>query len=139
MHAVSHDGRFGKGLAAKVEEKYQVREQFLKDKGRGCPGLSVVHNPERTIVNLVTKLKYYEKPIPTDVAHTIYLLKEWMSISQIKTVCMPAISCGLDEMKLEDVVAMLYKEFQQTDDTIYMYLSSTWNNKGGEHQQNLCG
>jgi len=121
VHAVSHDGHFGKGLAEQVERKYQVRQEFLKDKRRGCPGMSVIHTSERTIINLVTKMKYYHKPYPEEVAHTLYLLCAWMKLHKIREVCMPAIACGLDRLKISDVLKMIIEEFKDTDFTIYMY------------------
>jgi len=121
-HAVSHDGKFGKGLAKLLDDKFDLRREFLAQKDRGCPGLTIAHRGRcRTIVNAITKVLYYDKPTVIDVEQTMINLKHWLAKYEVKEICMPEFSCGLDKMKLPELVNILFKVFGDMDLTIYMY------------------
>ncbi|XP_034249687.1 uncharacterized protein LOC117650391 [Thrips palmi] len=120
-HAVSHDGKFGKGLALELETLYRVKKDFLKQKDRGCPGLVISHSHGRCIVNVITKVKYYDKPTPEEVEQALITLRLWVIKHNVPAICMPEFSCGLDKMQLATLVEMLHRVFGDLAFRIYMY------------------
>jgi len=120
-HAVSLDGKFGKGLALRMEERFGLKKEFLAQENRTCPGLVVAYRENRTIVNVITKLRYFNKPTPEKVEEALLTLKAWVMKYNIPAIAMPEFSCGLDKMQMTTLKQMLRKVFQDLDLTIYMY------------------
>ncbi|KAK3918320.1 Retrovirus-related Pol polyprotein from transposon 412 [Frankliniella fusca] len=121
VHAVSHDGKFGKGLARQLEQEFQLREDFLKEKDRGFPGYVALQRGNRIIVNLITKSRYFHKPTSTDVEQAFLLLRDWLEANHISEWCLPELGCGLDQLESSLLLQMLVKVFGHTDMTLVMY------------------
>ncbi|KAK3920889.1 Retrovirus-related Pol polyprotein from transposon 412 [Frankliniella fusca] len=121
VHAVSHDGKFGKGLARQLEQEFQLREDFLKEKERGFPGYVALQRGNRIIVNLITKSRYFHKPTSTDIEQAFLLLRDWLEANHISEWCLPELGCGLDQLESSLLLQMLVKVFGHTDMTLVMY------------------
>ncbi|KAK3918278.1 Gag-Pol polyprotein [Frankliniella fusca] len=121
VHAVSHDGKFGKGLARQLEQEFQLRDDFLKEKDRGFPGYVALQRGNRIIVNLITKSRYFHKPTSTDIEQAFLLLRDWLEANHISEWCLPELGCGLDQLESSLLLQMLVKVFGHTDMTLVMY------------------
>lgn len=95
VHAVSQDGKFGAGLAKDINLHFQVKDEFQL-LVKQCPDVIPIARANRLIINVVTKLRYFQKPKPAVVRESLLLLRQWMERKGWKECCLPEFSCGLD-------------------------------------------
>lgn len=126
IHAVSEDGEFGAGLSKQIEEVYSVKKEFrekvqkYKESRGNCP-LVAVKRDKRTIINVITKKRYFDKPTPMEVKRSLEDLKRWLDFFKIKEWCLPEFSCGRDQLDYDKVIDFITEIFGKSEMTIYMY------------------
>lgn len=119
VHCISYDARMGKGIAKEFQYRFNLRNSILSAH-REVGGLVAVFRG-RFIVNLITKLRYYDKPTEHDLRSSLIALKQFLQYNGITEVAMPEIAAGLDGVDLNRVINLLYEIFWNTPVTIFMY------------------
>ena len=76
---------------------------------------------KRSIYNLVTKERFYDKPHPSTLSKTLEALKMHASMNGVSTIAMPKLGCGLDQMIWQEVVKLLRDIFAYADVQIVVY------------------
>ena len=119
-HAVSHCGRFGKGLALQLDRQYSLKNEFLASP-RQCPDVVIIRRPTRIILNLITKVHYRLIPTSQEVYDALLVLRSTLLNQNITCVVIPELSCGLDRLPLTKLFAYLSSIFAKTNISIIMY------------------
>jgi hypothetical protein len=63
---------------------------------------------DKWVLYLITKEKYYEKPLYADIFKTLQNTKLFCIKNNITTLALPKISCGLDKKRLEYYLYFAY-------------------------------
>ena len=75
----------------------------------------------RYIFYLILKKCYNSKPTLENMLRALKSLRRLCEELNVKKLAMPAIGCGVDKLRWEDVKQQLYEEFSQTDIEIFVY------------------
>lgn len=126
-HCISSDANMGAGIAKEFRHRYRNMSRWLDCQAyqRPLPIGKVriwKETPVLTIGNLVTKAKYYQKPSYAALQASLESLIPVIKAGNIKTLAIPAIGSGLDNLKWPHVKSMLYKVFKDVDIDIVVYL-----------------
>lgn len=108
-HCVSADFALGAGIAVQFDKRFQMRgrlrrdyplfvQEFAKMQERGEFGACLL---EGNVLNLVTKLRYWEKPTRASVYAALQSAKSICEQNRITSICMPKIAAGLDKEAVE--------------------------------------
>lgn len=120
IQAVSLDGKMGAGLAKLIQTKYCIRNDFLNSH-RKLYSVVPVSKFGRLFLNVITKEKFYDKPTEDDVKISLCNLRTFMISNNIKSICAPKFSCGLDGLNYNTLLSILFNIFGQDPVTIYMH------------------
>lgn len=121
-HCISQDLNLGAGVARIFRNKYApelIQELKKKDPqiGDACP----FSTEGRTVYNLVTKKRFFDKPTYESLRSTLLSMKEHACSNDIKTISIPKIGCGLDKLKWEVVKEMIDDIFSMSGIKIIVY------------------
>lgn len=126
-HCISGDYALGAGIAKSFNEKFDMRKKLRMM----YPVGSVSANGYRSYMgrallvdntfNLVTKERYWMKPIYQTLRHSLEDMKRQCVSLRIKKVAMPRIGCGLDQCNWEYVKQIIFDVFKDTDVEITVY------------------
>ncbi len=124
-HCISSDYALGAGIAkafAEMGVKKQLCEKYSKQwQGRGYCLITETNGV--TVVNLVTKQRYFHKPTLETLRQALEDFREQIFESELPNIAMPKIGCGLDKLLWEDVREVIKDVFGGTDiDIIVRYL-----------------
>ena len=129
VHCISADFALGAGIAKQFREKFPI---FTQEKQRmiqefSCVsrfGLIPVVTEGYTIVNLVTKKNYWDKPTYDSLEVSLQSLQKYLvKYSQIRRILMPRIGCGLDRLSWNKVKIMLQDILRNVDvEVVVFYL-----------------
>ncbi len=122
-HCVSADKALGAGIALEFRNRYpNMLKKFegTKFEVGKCYGYTEPE-PRRSIINIVTKEKYSDKPTYDDFAKAIQSLKEVVVAHRIKFLAVPLLGCGLDQLDWERVSYILTGTFYDVDVAIVVY------------------
>lgn len=122
-HCISADFALGAGIAKKFAElgvKKELLELYKKDLWWGNGYALVCHyiDSVRSVVNLVTKEKYYYKPTYQTLKESLVEMKHLYLVNfgeHASKIAMPKIGCGLDRLKWNDVEQIIKDVFADTD------------------------
>ena len=119
-HCISGDLVLGKGIAKKIDNKFKVRRElgFMGIK-RMDVGMCIKTND---IYNLVTKNRYNDKPIYTDLFRALTDMKMQLKGAGITKIYMPTIGCGLDRLSWHTVYGLICHVFSNTQIDIVIIL-----------------
>ena len=126
IHCVSADKALGKGIALSIKNEYPNmipsfnNTTFEIGKAYGFTN----HTDKRSIINLVTKNRYYEKPTYSSLEQSLYSAKELIISHNIKRIAMPRIGCGLDRLDWDRVAYLISGIFNDLDIEITIYIIS---------------
>lgn len=128
VHCVSACLSMSKGIATEFKSRFggvnELRSQNLKV---GDVGVLNRYTPDashfRYVFYMVTKSKYYERPLQTDFERALIELARVCDENDIDTLSMPRIGCGLDKLKWEWVRNTMERVFHnhRTVRTINVY------------------
>lgn len=109
-----------------VDDKTKARDQLVKAYGdykkwfkRDGAGAIVTHDP--LVINLVTKLNYYDKPTYQSMDIALKQAADMCYGLDIFELSMPKIGCGLDGLQWEKVRTLIEKNFDDLDILISVY------------------
>ena len=121
MHCVSSDFALGAGIAKIFREKFPIFVERKQEMIRKFPraklsGLFSVATDGYTIVNLVTKRNYWDKPTYDSMETSLRSLRQYlMQRPHIKRVLTPRIGCGLDRLDWSKVRVMIENILEKVD------------------------
>ena len=123
-HCVSADKALGAGIALEFRNRFPNMLLKLKDTpfevGK-CYGYTEP-NPRRSIINIVTKEHYYDKPIYSDFSAAIENLRDTIVSHRIKFLAIPRLGCGLDGLDWERVFYIINGVFWSVDCAVVIYV-----------------
>lgn len=127
VHCISEDCAMGAGIALKFNQKIPRMKQMLKS----IIEYNKISYPSAvefryidtnlglvTIINMITKKNYYNKPTYNDFKISLEKVKEICIKNNIKEITMPKIGCGLDRLNWYKVKNIIKCVFDDTDITI---------------------
>lgn len=119
LHCISYDARMSAGVARSLQRKYNFRNQILATP-RSMPGL-VVSYGQRTVLNLITKWRYFEKPTLENFELALLELRHLVVQNNIQEIATVRLGTGLDMLTLNEVLGKLYNIFHNVNVTFYMF------------------
>lgn len=116
-HCISSDFALSAGIAkefAKMGVKKALCENFPKQwQGRGYCLITVTNGV--TVVNLVTKERYFHKPTLETLRQALENLRKQALEMKLTRIAMPKIGCGLDKLEWTAVREIIRDVFADTD------------------------
>ena len=103
MQCISADIACGAGIAVTFNKCFDVKNRIKTRLGcmpadywdEGHEGFAILEKP---VINLVTKRRYFEKPTETSLRNALDAAVDICKQQNIKTIAMPYIASGLDQM-----------------------------------------
>lgn len=121
-HCISADFALGAGIAVQFNNVFNMREKLFRNYGfYDYEELGATCLPVDNVFNLVTKNRCFEKPTLQSLADALVCMKNWCLKNKIMYIAMPKIGCGLDGLDWNDVSALIYKIFEDTEINIIVY------------------
>lgn len=123
VHCISSDFALGAGIAKQFTArgvKQELLSKYKKDGWQGH-GYCLLTDNGISVANLVTKEKYWHKPTITTVHEALLDLKTQAAGKGYKNLAMPAIGCGLDRLRWQDVRIVVNDVFEDTDMNVSVY------------------
>lgn len=119
LHCISHDARLGAGVARELQQKFNFRNQILAVR-RSMPSLVVTYG-QRTVLNLITKWRYFEKPTLNNFKRALLALRVFVLQNNIQEIATVRLGTGLDGLAFADVLEALTTVFYDVNVKVYMY------------------
>lgn len=121
-HCVSQDTVYGAGIAVAFKDRYGVEK--VKEQGKVVGECAVTHERDgRTIFHLITKAKSSDLPTYENFKKSLICMRNWCLRHSVKTVSVPRLGCGLDQLEFQKVLEILTEVFAGVQITITIY---TW-------------
>ena len=128
-HCISADFALGAGIAVEFDRRFNMRqklrhnypmfiEKFDEMQKHGRFGTCLA---EGNVLNLVTKLRCFEKPTRKSVLESLLSAKEICNENGISTICMPKIAAGLDRRPWKETEADILNIWKNTKMKIYVF------------------
>jgi O-acetyl-ADP-ribose deacetylase (regulator of RNase III) len=119
-HCVSADFAMGAGIAKTFKERYGGVSE-LKSMKKGIGDVAVLERHSRIIFCLITKEKYNQKPLISDLKSCLEKLLVEMKDRQLTHLAIPKIGCGLDRLDWLDVSKLINSVFKGSDIVVRIY------------------
>lgn len=113
-HCISADFALGRGVARQIQATYDMRHHLIEEYGQWRGSSQIVGSCLACldVLNLVTKVRYYEKPTMDTLRSALEDMRLYCCEKGIRKVAMPRIGCGLDLLKWEEVSALIQEVFK---------------------------
>lgn len=124
VNPVNCVGVMGKGLALEFKNRFPEMYEEYKDlcsKKVMTIGYIHVWKGLRTVLNVPTKYHWRHSSNLEDIAHISRHLRTLAEENNLKSVAVPALGCGLGNLKWEDVKPILEEELKQSPVQFYLY------------------
>lgn len=119
-HCISADGKMSRGVAKQIKQRYPRHK--LERVGTSRVGdVTIQYHPDRVIMHLITKARYYDKPTISSLSSCIRKMKNLAQENGFTDIAVPRLGCGLDGMVWSQVRKELEKAFQGTPIMIHVY------------------
>jgi O-acetyl-ADP-ribose deacetylase (regulator of RNase III) len=120
---ISADFKMGAGIALQFTAKFDIKnkliskypdyfDDFARFDENGKNGDCIKYGG---VLNLVTKVHYWEKPTLESMSGALMNMKRLTKLYHIHNIAMPQIGCGLDRLHWADVSKIIQDTFQDTD------------------------
>jgi len=131
-HCISNDKAMGAGIAKQFVTRFpELKPTLLSYQTKVGMAVPVHLSKDRTVFNLITKEKYWQKPIYQTMEMALINLKAYVIRYNIKTLSMPRIGAGLDRLEWSKVEEIINRVFKDVDVFITVFMPNK-NNKGGD-------
>ena len=111
-HCVSKDLRMSAGLARKMKTRFGgVRE--MKRMKRRVGNIAVIRRNGRSIVGLITKNHFWDKPSYGNIRRSLVKLRSYLADMNHHSIAMPLIGCGLDGKNWNIVESIISEVFDR--------------------------
>lgn len=118
---ISFDCVMGAGIAKLICEKYpgmrKTLKAFIRVNELSWPTAILYESKEGSVINLITKERYFMKPTYETLEKALLVMKEVCIENSISTVAIPKLGCGLDKLTWEKVEKLLHSVFDNMDIT----------------------
>lgn len=125
VHCISADAKMGAGIAKEFRKRYLSMVHTLENKKPLCVGdcEAVIVQDGRTILNLVTKSNYWNKPTYDSLRASLKDMSHFLNLNDhyISYIAMPLIGCGLDQLEWSQVKEIIHQELNHLDVHIRVY------------------
>uniref|UniRef100_A0A8D2KV09 O-acyl-ADP-ribose deacylase 1 n=2 Tax=Varanus komodoensis TaxID=61221 RepID=A0A8D2KV09_VARKO len=108
------------GIAAIFKKKFGGVQELL-NKRKKTGDVAVLNRGKRYVYYLITKDKYFHKPIYENLRKSLEAMKIHCLQHDVTCISMPKIGCGLDRLDWSKVSTMLEEVFEDTDVKITVY------------------
>ena len=119
-HCISADFKLGAGIAVEFDKRFDVRRKLFNKYPNGYIDFMDKYHLEGEciltdkVLNIITKKRYYHKPVLGSMEEALFVMKEICVGENIQKVAMPRIGCGLDRLDWEKVRRMVQYIFADT-------------------------
>ena len=120
-HCVSADLAMGAGIALEFRRRFGQIVKLKNQEKTKCQVARIDISNNRKAYYLVTKKHYWDKPKPNDFYQTLVALKGHMLQDNVRSLAIPRIGSGLDQLKWPAVEAMLCEVFANSNVHIRVY------------------
>lgn len=127
INPVNCVGVMGAGLALEFKKRYPINYSAyvaMCSNGALVPGdlftTKISEIGVKFIINFPTKNHYKNPSRINYIKKGLVALKEFVEISHIKSIAMPALGCGLGGLSYDKVKSAVEKEFSESDTVIYL-------------------
>lgn len=116
VHCISADFEMGKGIAVEFNNRYNLKNYMLENVekdlwlGKGY----CIPVEKYSVLNLVTKKRYYGKPTYDTVRDALFDMKDYIKANHIFKIAMPTIASGLDGLQWHIISEMVQDIFKDT-------------------------
>lgn len=116
-HCISKDCRMGAGVALSFVSHFggSSFRRAVADQAKSVGDVAVVTVGGKTIYNLITKDRYFQKPTMATLIASLLAMRRHAVANRVKSITMPRIGCGLDKLPWVNVRQALEDIFSQTD------------------------
>ena len=118
VHCISDDKALSKGFAEQINSRFDC-QNFLKGKREKVIPQPICKN--KMLFHLVTKEKYYDKPMLETILDCLKELKEYCVNNEIYELHMPKICSGLDKFNFNIILEKIKQTFKETHIKIYIH------------------
>ena len=119
-HCISSDFRLGRGIARVFRRKYpRIMELQNLQIGRG--GFVYLSVGGRSVYNLITKDRYYQKPSYVDLRKSLESMRSHVVSRGVSRISIPRLGCGLDRLEWSVVKQILFEVFIDCNLVITVY------------------
>lgn len=132
-HCVSQDFQMNKGIALEFRRRFGKIEE-LKNQNKSITEIANIIVEERTIICLITKEYYWQKPTYENVLLTLINLKNFCNSTGITKLAIPKIASGLDGLQWSEIRTMIRYVFRNTQTQILVFIN---NNYSEEEKQKI--
>lgn len=120
VHCISADFALGKGIALEFNRRFRLREklQLYKPNYLSYYKINNIQGDVifvGSIVNLVTKERYYQKPTYSSIRQALEKFAQVSKMNRLENIAMPLIGCGLDRLEWSKVSAIIKEVFADQD------------------------
>lgn len=119
-HCVSRDFAMGRGIALDFKRRFGRVDELLKQ-APSVGQVAYLRDGDRYIFYLVTKQRYWQKPVYEDLRKCLEDLRFKCSKLQVKCLSMPRIGCGLDRLEWSKVQELIQAILCQDALTVTVY------------------
>lgn len=113
VQCISADLAMGAGIALQFNTRFDMRNKLLYKYPDGYDRLGCIF--ESGVFNLVTKIRYYEKPDYCNIEYCLQEMFKIMKENNIHKIAMPRIGCGLDGLQFGLVYQIIKNVFSDID------------------------
>jgi hypothetical protein len=119
---ISADFGMGRGIAVEFNKRFNTKNNLMIK----YPDYLSNHNDydkilygdcllDGRVLNLVTKIHYWDKPTIYSLIGALSHMRQTCLLNNITKVAMPAIGCGLDRLRWDDVYQAIHSVFNDMD------------------------
>ena len=119
-HCVSQDMKMRMGIAAQFRNTFGNVDE-LKNQNKRVGEVAYLELQNRCIFNLITKVRYSDKPNYHDVRTSLTNLRLLCDHLEITKLAMPKIACGLDKLSWSIIENIIKATFSGSRITISVY------------------
>jgi len=116
-HCISADCKMGAGIAKSFVARFGPTS-FRRRVAAMSPVVgsivSISTESGKTVYNLITKEKYYDKPLLVALIESLMEMRSHARANGVKRIAMPRIGCGLDGLQWAEVRRVLDYLFSQS-------------------------
>lgn len=112
-HCVSKDFFMNAGLALRIKNKFGGIDELISQ-NKNLGEVASLKTENRNLYYLITKNKYFDKPLYSDLFKALVDLKRSLKNDKITKLAIPKLGCGLDKLSWSKVRSILNHIFSNS-------------------------
>ena len=117
-HCISEDCALGAGIAVEFQRRFKIRDilkEHIRNESKRYPRTIWTNTMGRLVFNMITKEKYWHKPIRENFELALEELIDLCKQLNVHKLGMPRIGCGLDRLQWSWVKNKIEEKFADMD------------------------